>query len=273
MKIQDAFDVSRLVTIVTGGASGLGYAYAEAMAANGAVVDLYDINPDTLNDAVETLKSETGANVSGHVVDVTDRAALRAAFDATAKAHGRIDVVFVNAGIGGGPGFLRPDNSRNPERAFEDLPIDQWDRIMGLDLTAAFSTMQNAVRHMKPNGFGRIVVTSSVSAYRIEQHVAAPYTAAKAGVAHLVRQLAIEVAAYGITVNGIAPGPWITNISGGRLKDPEARAPFERLNPMHRLGEDEDVQGVALFFASKASRYVTGVNLVVDGGVLLGSAD
>lgn len=273
MKIQDAFDVSGLRTIVTGGASGLGYSYAEAMTANGALVDIYDINPETLEAAVEKLKADTGANVAGRTVDVTDRAALQAAFDATATSRGGIDVVFVNAGIGGGPGFLRPDNTRNPERAFEDLPADQWDRIMALDLSAAFATMQNAVRHMKPNGFGRIIVTSSISAYKVEQYVAASYVAAKAGVAQLVRQLALEVARYGITVNAIAPGPWITNISGGRLKDPVARAPFERMNPMHRMGEAKDVQGVALFLASAASRYVTGVNLIVDGGNSLGMAD
>ena len=89
----------------------------------------------------------------------------------------------------------------------------------------------------------------------------------------MVRQSAHELAAYGITVNAIAPGPVITNISGGRLKDAETRKPFEKIIPMHRLGTPEDLQGLALFLASPASAYITGVNILIDGGFTLGPAD
>ena len=123
------------------------------------------------------------------MVDVTDRAALEQTFDATARHYGRIDVVFANAGIGGGPGFLKLDGERNPERALENLPNELWDRVIAIDLTAVFATLQAAARHMKRAG-GRIIVTTSISAIRTETYVAAPYVAAKAGAAQLVRQAA-----------------------------------------------------------------------------------
>jgi NAD(P)-dependent dehydrogenase (short-subunit alcohol dehydrogenase family) len=126
---------------------------------------------------------------------------------------------------------------------------------------------------MKAQGGGKIVITSSISSMRIEQHVGATYVASKAAVGQIVRQTAIELARYNINVNAIAPGPAITNIGGGRLKDAEARAPFERLNPMHRIATPQDMQGAALFLASPASNYVTGIHVVVDGGFLLGQAD
>jgi len=125
---------------------------------------------------------------------------------------------------------------------------------------------------MKERG-GRIIVTTSISAIRTEAYVAAPYVAAKAGAAQLVRQAAHELARYNITVNAIAPGPFVTNISGGRLKDPVVRAPFEKFSPMHRVGEPDDVKGLALFLASPAAGLITGAQIVIDGGATLGMAD
>lgn len=96
----------------------------------------------------------------------------------------------------------------------------------------------------------------------------APYVAAKAGAAQLVRQAALELARYNITVNAIAPGPFVTNISGGRLRDPAVRAPFEKFSPMRRLCE-----WLALFLASPAAAFITGAQIVIDGGMTLGMAD
>ena len=265
MKAAQLFDVTGLATIVTGGASGIGLGYAQVMEANGARVCVFDRDAEALGALPKTILSKQ--------VDVTDRAALERAFDETAAAFGRIDVVFVNAGIGGGPGWLKTDETRNTERALEDLPADQWDRVIATNLTGAMTTIQLAARHMKPNKSGRIIVTSSCSAFKTEQYVGTPYVVSKAGLAHLVRQAAHELAKYNVTVNAIAPGPIITNISGGRLKDAAARAPFERMIPMHRLGTPEDLQGLALFLASPAASYITGVNILIDGGFTLGLAD
>ena len=275
MKIESLFSVAGLRTVITGGASGIGLAIAEAMVVNGARVALIDLDEERLAQARSRLADIAGARDAcvGLAADVADADALRAAFEASVQALGGLDVAFVNAGIGGGPGWLRGDDSRNPERLFEDLPHAQWDRVMQVNVDAAFHTMQLAVRAMKPQGRGRIVVTASCSASKVEQRVGTPYVVSKAAVGHLVRQAALELVRYGITVNAIAPGPFITNISGGRLRDPEARAPFERDIPMHRLGEAQDVQGVALFLASPAARYMTGAQVLVDGGFTLGSAD
>jgi len=271
MNAAALFDVTGLATIVTGGASGIGLAYAEVMAQNGARVTILDADAKALSRVLERLLSN-GCDVDGEVVDVTDRAALDRAFDVTAQRRAHLDVVFANAGIGGGPGFLKLDGERNPDRVFENLPIEAWDRIIAVDLTAVFATLQAAARHMKARG-GRIIVTTSISAIRTEAYVAAPYVAAKAGAAHLVRQAAHELARYNITVNAIAPGPFVTNISGGRLKDPTVRAPFESFSPMHRVGEPEDIKGLALFLASPAAKLITGAQVVIDGGVTLGMAD
>jgi NAD(P)-dependent dehydrogenase (short-subunit alcohol dehydrogenase family) len=271
MNAAALFDVKGLATIVTGGASGIGLAYAEVMAQNGARVTILDADEAALRRVLERLRND-GQDADGEVVDITDQAALDRAFDATVQRRGRLDVVFANAGIGGGPGFLKLDGERNAERALENLSIEAWNRIVGLDLTAVFTTLQAAARHMKDKG-GRIIVTTSISATRTEAYVAAPYVAAKAGAAHLVRQAAHELARYNITVNAIAPGPFITNISGGRLQDPTVRAPFERFSPMHRLGEPDDVKGLALFLASPAAKFITGAEVVIDGGMTLGMAD
>jgi NAD(P)-dependent dehydrogenase (short-subunit alcohol dehydrogenase family) len=274
MKAADLFDVRGLATIVTGGASGIGYGYAEVMAANGARVALFDVDGAAARAAAQALTQKHGAEVRAEAVDVTDRAALDRAFDAVAAAWGRIDVVFANAGIGGGPGFLvGADNSRNADRTIEKLPDDQWQRVFAVNVMGALATIQAAARHMKPRNAGRIIVTSSVDSFTSEQYVGTPYVVSKGAVGQLVRQAARELARYNINVNAIAPGPTITNISGGRLKDPAARAPFEKLIPMHRLGTPEDLQGLALFLAAPASRYITGVHVVADGGYVLGPAD
>lgn len=266
MKAAELFDVSGLVTIVTGGASGIGLGYCEVMADNGARVFAFDRDEDALKSLPK--------GMTGIAADVTDKAGLERAFADVAAQAGRIDVVFVNAGIGGGPGWLRAgEDTRNQERVFEDLPAEQWDRVIATNVTGAFVTIQAAARHMKPNKSGRIIVTSSCSAYKTEQYVGTPYVISKAAVAHMVRQSAHELIGYGINVNAIAPGPAITNISGGRLKDAETRKPFERIIPMHRLATPGDLQGLALFLASPASAYMTGVNILVDGGFTLGPAD
>ena len=260
--------------VVTGGASGIGYGYAEVMAANGARVTLFDVNGTAVREAARTLTHAHGMEVRADVVDVTDRVALGRAVDAVAAAEGRIDVAFVNAGIGGGSGFLMgADNARNPERAIEKLPLEQLERVFAVNVTGALATIQAVVPHMKPRNAGRIIVTSSIDSFTTEQYVGTPYVMSKGAVGQLVRQAALELAKYNVTVNAIAPGPTMTNISGGRLKEPAALATFGPMIPMHRLGTPEDLHGLALFLASPSSRYITGVHVVADGGYTIGPAD
>jgi NAD(P)-dependent dehydrogenase (short-subunit alcohol dehydrogenase family) len=272
MSASALFDVAGLSVVVTGAASGIGLGYAEALAANGARVTMIDMNAAQLEAAVKKLR-DAGAQVFGAVADVTQIETLQAAIDATIEREKRIDVVFSNAGISAGPGFLTGDGSRNPAAAFENLSPELMDRAVATNLGGAFRTIKVVVPQMKRQGSGRIIVTTTVAVHTVETLVSTLYVASKAGLLQLVRQAALELARYGILVNGIAPGPAITNIGGGRLQDASARAPFERANPMHRLATPQDIQGAALFFASAASNFITGTQIVIDGGGSLGRAD
>jgi NAD(P)-dependent dehydrogenase (short-subunit alcohol dehydrogenase family) len=272
MKIEDLFNVRGLSVLITGGASGIGLAYAQAMAENGARVMIADINADVLATAVHDLTAR-GADVNGITVDVTKRADLDRAVATMVERYGRIDIVFANAGISGGPGFLSADRTRHPDRALELIPDELWNRVLETNLTSVFRTLQTVIPQMKKQGGGRIIVTSSISATKTEVYVGAAYVASKAGVAQFVRQAAHELAKFNILVNAIAPGPVITNIGGGRLKQSDARKPFEAACPLHEVASPDDLKGAALYLASGASRFVTGTQIVVDGGVTLGEAD
>jgi NAD(P)-dependent dehydrogenase (short-subunit alcohol dehydrogenase family) len=272
MKVAQLFEVSGLATVITGAASGIGFACAEAMSDNGAQVTLMDVNEKTLADAVAALEAR-GGKVRGQVLDVTDRPALRRAFDEASKHYGRLDVVFANAGISGGPGFLTADRERNPERALETFADEMIDRLIDTNYKSTFATIQAAARHMKPRRSGRIIVTSTISTFNAELYVGAPYVVSKAGLMQMMRQAALELAGYNIQVNAMAPGPFATNIGGGRLRDPAARALFDKQNPTGRIGEPDDIQGLALFLASPASSYITGAQIVIDGGLTLSNVD
>lgn len=206
-------------------------------------------------------------------LDVTDRAALEAAMGEVRGALGRIDVVFANAGVSGGPGFVGLDGVRDSKAAFENVAGEVWERVLRTNIMSVQATLAAAVPHMKRQGHGRIIVTSSVSATRTEPHVATAYVASKGAVGQLVRQAAMELAAYNINVNALAPGPTATNIGGGRLQAADAQKGFGALTPMRRIGMPDDMKGAALFLASPASAYVTGAHIAVDGGALLGKAD
>jgi NAD(P)-dependent dehydrogenase (short-subunit alcohol dehydrogenase family) len=273
MKAQDLFNVTGKITIVTGGASGIGYAYAEVMADNGAIVTLMDIDPAALEKAATKLKASSGAQVFIDVVDVTQKASIKKAFAAVAQRHGKIEVVFANAGISGGPGFLNAEEKRDDARAFENLSEDLWERVIATNLGSVFKTIQVATPYLKQNGGGKIVVTSSVSAFKIEQYVSAIYVTSKAGVAQLLRQAALELARYNIQVNALAPGPCATNIGGGRLQDKATQDFFATKHPNHRMATPDDMKGAALYLASPASRHVVGEHIIIDGGISLGPAD
>jgi NAD(P)-dependent dehydrogenase (short-subunit alcohol dehydrogenase family) len=273
MKAADLFKVQGLSVVVTGAASGIGFAYAKVLAANGANVTLVDRDVERLAQAVAALRPADGAQARGEVADVTDRARLERAFDAAAAAFAKIDVVFANAGIGGGPGFLGADRRRSDDTAIEAYAPERWALMIDTNLTGVLHTIQVATRHMKMIGGGRIIVTTSIAALKTETVIGTAYPVAKAGVAHLVRQAALELARYNIKVNAIAPGPFLTNISGGRLKDPAVRAHHERTVPLGRIASTDEIMGLALFLASPAADYMTGSQVVIDGGVMLGTAD
>jgi NAD(P)-dependent dehydrogenase (short-subunit alcohol dehydrogenase family) len=165
-------------------------------------------------------------------------------------------------------GFLDSKGARILEGAIENIPSDLWARVLDVNLTGIFLTIQAAVPHLKARGGGRIIVTTSTAASKTSPAVGAPYLATKAAIAHLVRQVAVELAKFNILVNAVQPGPFLT-----RITTPELLPAFEQSSPSHRVGRTEEIEGLALFFASGASRFVTGAQYNIDGGQLLGRAD
>ncbi len=276
MKISELFKVKGYGVVVTGGASGIGLGYAEALASNGASVTILDVHPKRIEDETKRLRV-AGYEVRGEIVDVTDHDALDRAMDAAARIYGRLDVVFANAGIDPGVGFVGDwagaERPRVPEGALENYTDERWNRVIEINMNGVFATVRAAVRHMKPARAGHIVVTTSLASKRIEPAIGAAYMTAKAGIWNFMRSAALELAAYNITVNAIAPGYIVTNIGGGHAHNPVEQKTVGKTIPMHRVGFPEDMCGLALFLASPASDYITGQEIVVDGGLGLGVAD
>jgi NAD(P)-dependent dehydrogenase (short-subunit alcohol dehydrogenase family) len=273
---SDLFDVTGFGVVVTGGASGLGLAYGEALASHGARVTLIDVDEAALDQHVARLTGE-GFDVRAAVADVTDHAALDGAIDAAAEAHGRLDVAFANAGIDPGVGFVGAwaggQRPRVDEGALELYTEERWNRVIDINLNGIFATARAAARHMRPRRFGRIIITTSLAATKVEPAIGAAYMTAKAGARHLMHTIALELAAYGITANAIAPGFFVTNIGGGHAHNPEVQAAIASDIPMHRVGHPDDIKGLALFLSAPASEYITGQEIIIDGGWGLGVAD
>ncbi|MBS0367042.1 MAG: SDR family oxidoreductase [Proteobacteria bacterium] len=276
MRIQQLFDVRGRTALVTGGASGIGLGYAEALAANGARVALLDMDARRIDAEVSRLRG-AGMDVSGHVVDVTDHAALDRAVDEIVAGFGHLDAAFANAGIDPGPGYVGAwvgdQRPRVDEGALERYADARWNRVIDVNLNGVFATVRAAARHMRSRRKGRIILTTSAASQRIEPAIGAAYMAAKAGAAHFMRCVALELAASGITVNAIAPGMFVTNIGGGHAKDPAVQKALAAGIPLHRVGMPSDMYGLALLLASDAGDYITGQEIVIDGGLLLGRVD
>lgn len=276
MNVSSRFDVSGFGVIVTGGASGLGLAYGEVLAAHGARVTLIDVDAEGVEAQASRLRDE-GLDVRAAVADVTDHPALDRAIDEAAETYGRLDVAFANAGIDPGVGFVGAwagdERPRIEEGALERYTDERWNRVIDINLNGVFATARAAARHMRPRRFGRIIVTTSLAANKVEPAIGAAYMASKAGAKHFVHCIALELAAYNITVNAIAPGFFVTNIGGGHAHNPELQAALAKEIPMHRVAQPDDIKALALFLASPASDYITGQQIVIDGGWGLGRAD
>jgi NAD(P)-dependent dehydrogenase (short-subunit alcohol dehydrogenase family) len=276
MAILDRFDIKGRSALVTGAASGIGLAYAEAMAEAGAMVSLTDIDGEGAEREAARLR-EAGYEARADRLDVSDFDAVAAAFDAHAKAYGGLDIAFANAGIDTGAGFWNPAGHRNPDGQVDTYDPKRWDKSISVNLSGVFYTVSNAVRIMKQPGRangrsgGSIICTASNAGLVTEPIVGLPYMPAKAGVLHMVRALGLELAEFRIRINAIAPGPFVTNIGGGWLKkDPVARKAWDAIVPLGAVAETDQLKPLALLLASDASDYMTGSHVVIDGGMMLG---
>lgn len=235
--------------VITGGGSGIGRATARRMADEGASVAVIDIN----GDAAHEIAAEIGG--SAHVADVTDADGLRGAVDAAAEVMGGITIMFNNAGVG------------NQSPLHEWAP-EEWDRMLAVNLTGVYLGFRAAVPHIRASGGGSIVSTASISGTRPAAGEA-PYAAAKAGVAAITASAALEYGP-GIRVNAVSPGMILTALTEPLLQFlPHERARFERTTPLGRIGEPDDIAGVVVFLCSDLARFITGQNIVVDGGMTL----
>jgi len=270
MKTLEQFNIEGRSAIVTGAASGIGLAYAETMAEAGATVTLADIDAEGLAREAGRLASE-GFTVRTALLDVADLGATARVFSDHAEACDGLDIVFANAGGDAGAGFWNPAGYRNADGQIDTLDPRAWDRAIAVNFGGIFNSIREAARIMKPAHKGSIIATTSIAALRTEAFVGTAYMPAKAGAAHLVRQAALELAEFGIRVNAIAPGPFVTNIGGGWLQDPAIRATWDAEVPMGRIAETWQIKPLALYLASDASSYVTGTQVVIDGGAMLGT--
>ena len=257
--LPDLFKLEGDIVLVTGAASGLGLAMAEAMLEAGAHVLMTDANVELLDEEVSRLRAVFPA-VEGTALDVTDAAAVDRVVDEFAARMGGVDCVFANAGISAGRGFVVEAGQ------LDNVDLPAWDRVLRINLDGVLHTLRAAVRHMKPRRKGRVIVTSSIAGIRSESLSGYAYVTSKAAVNNLVRQAAVELAPFNVLINAIAPGPFATGINGGRLRLPESRERMRTHIPLGRVANPEEIKGLALLLASQASSYITGAVIPVDGG-------
>ncbi len=238
--------------IVTGGAQGMGFAIASALAANGVKVVVCDINKKEALAAAEKIAAEHG-EAHGIAADVADEKAVQAMVEWTVRKLGSIDILVNNAGI------LRPTR-------FDDIPYEEWQLLMRVNLDGVFLCSKAVLPYMKKGGFGRIINMSSSAGRSVSTLGGAHYTASKAGVLGLTRAMAKEVSRHGITVNAICPGLIATAMVKHDCP-PEMIKKYEESFPIPRLGTPEEVAGLALFLCRDS--YITGASIDINGGDLM----
>jgi len=251
---MDYFSLEGKTAIVTGAGSagGLCFAMAAALRAAGAKVVIWDVT-QTLHEFVEGL----GGEAAGYYAvrgDLTDAAEREKGFaDALEKLGGRLDILVNGAGI-------------QYREAAADFPADRWEKIIDVNLSSLFFLSQLAGRHMIANGSGKIINVASMTSFVASRLIVA-YAASKGGVAQMTKALSNEWAGKGVNVNAIAPGYMITELTKN-LVDTEQGQMHTRRIPAGRWGTGEDLKGTIVFLASRASDYVDGAIIPVDGGYL-----
>ncbi len=250
--LNELYDLTGRVAIVTGGSRGLGEEMAEGLAEAGAALMLCARREQWLTPTLETLRGR-GFKVEGMVCDVANPEQVQAVVDKTVAVFGKVDILVNNAGISWG---------EEPET----MPLDKWQKVIDVNLTGAFLFSQAAGREMLKRKYGRIINIASIAGLHASVNGShyAGYAASKAGLMGLTRELAASWGRSNIRVNAIAPG-----FFHSRLADPaivHAEPHIKATSPIPRVGDAGELKGVAVFLAADASNYITGQTIVVDGG-------
>lgn len=249
---MNLFDLTGKKAIVTGAGSGLGNSLAFGLAEAGAEVAIIDLMPNVAEVAAQM--SEGGKRFYGVCANLMERDDLLRSFDECVRLLGGLDILVNNAGM-------------QVRGKAEEIPLEGWDRLIELNLTAVFEMSQLAARQMLPQGYGKIINVASMLSFFGGLNCA-PYAASKGAVAQLTKAFSNEWASRGINVNAIAPGYMNTPLNTKLLHDPERYHEITLRIPAVRWGEPEDLKGTVIYLASHAADYVTGAVIPIDGGYL-----
>lgn len=252
--VQQLFDLTGKVAIVTGAGSGLGVTFAEGLAEAGAKVVCAGRRLQNIEKTAAGIR-EAGHDAIAIQADVADEASVERMVQETVDRYGRVDILVNNAGVA---------NVGPPE----SVALDDWKHVVEVNLTGVFLCSQVVAREMirAGNGGSMINIASILGAGASEPSAATAYAATKGGVVNLTRDLAVHWAPYNIRVNAIGPAYFPSEMTAGLMDMPEVVAEIERRTPLARMGRPDELKGPAVFLASDAASYVTGDILYVDGG-------
>ena len=247
------FDLSGRVALITGGSKGLGKAMARIFAEAGADIVICSRHQDDLQAAVAEITADTQVRAQYYVTDMTQRDQVTRLAEQSLAAMGRIDIVVNNAGA-------------NVPEEIDQITDENWDRMLELNFSSGMVLVRALVPQMKQRQWGRILHISSIMALASKPGRSI-YSATKAALIGMARANALELGPYGITVNCLAPGPFLTDLPAAVLNE-EEKAIFAQRTALGRWGDPRELAGPALLLASDAGSYITGATLVVDGGTL-----
>jgi NAD(P)-dependent dehydrogenase (short-subunit alcohol dehydrogenase family) len=240
------------VALVVGAGGGIGGAGAEGLAREGAAVACADIDAAAA-EAVAARIRAAGSRAMAIALDVRNRSAVDDAVAATVREFGRLDVLLDCAGVSHGQNFLELDPA-------------EWERVIAVNLTGMFHLGQAVARQMVRQGGGGSIINVTSQLAEVARPERAAYVASKGGGRSLTHAMALDLAAHGIRVNAIAPGPTLTGLTRASYEDPERRRATVAQIPLGRMGDPQDLVGAILFLASDESRWATGSTVTVDGG-------